>query len=80
MEKNIYGLLNEVEMDLETYEATELSEKEKERYKRNILHRIGNTNSKKRKNTWKKVVGAVAALAVILGVAGVANPVLAKDI
>lgn len=80
MEKNIYGLLNEVEMDLETYKATELSEKEKERYKRNILHRIGNTNSKKRKNTWKKVVGAVAALAVILGVAGVANPVLAKDI
>lgn len=80
MEKSIYGLLNEVEMDLETYEATELSEKEKERYKRNILHRIGNTNSKKRKNTWKKVVGAVAALAVILGVAGVANPVLAKDI
>lgn len=80
MEKNIYGLLNEVEMDLETYEATELSEKEKERYKRNILHRIGNTNSKKRKNTWKKVVGAAAALAVILGVAGVADPVLAKDI
>lgn len=80
MEKNIYGLLNEVEMDLETYEVTELSEKEKERYKRNILHRIGNTNSKKRKNTWKKVVGAAAALAVILGVAGVADPVLAKDI
>ncbi len=80
MEKNIYGLLNEVEMDLETYEAIELSEKEKESYKRSVLHRIGNTNSKKRKNTWKKVVGAAAALAVILGVAGVANPVLAKDI
>lgn len=54
MEKNIYGLLNEVEMDLETYEAIELSEKEKESYKRSVLHRIGNTNSKKRKNTWKK--------------------------
>ena len=80
MEKNIYGLLNEVEMDLETYEAIELSEKEKESYKRSVLHRIGNTNSKKRKNTWKKVVGAAAALAVILGVAGVADPVLAKDI
>lgn len=80
MEKNIYGLLNEVEMDLETYEAIELSEKEKESYKRSVLHRIGNTNSKKRKNTWKKVVGAAAALAVILGVAGMADPVLAKDI
>ena len=80
MEKNIYWLLNEVEMDLETYEAIELSEKEKESYKRSVLHRIGNTNSKKRKNTWKKVVGAAAALAVILGVAGVADPVLAKDI
>lgn len=80
MEKNIYGLLNEVEMDLETYEVTELSKEEKERYKRKILHRIGNTNSKKEKNTWKKVVGAAAALAVILGVAGVADPVLAKDI
>ena len=80
MEKNIYGLLNEVEMDLETYEAIELSEKEKESYKRSVLHRIGNTNSKKRKNTWKKVVGAAAALAVILGVVGVADPVLAKDI
>lgn len=80
MEKNIYGLLNEVEMNLETYEAIELSEKEKESYKRSVLHRIGNTNSKKRKNTWKKVVGAAAALAVILGVAGVADPVLAKDI
>ena len=80
MEKNIYGLLNEVEMDLEIYEVTELSKEEKERYKRSVLHRIGNTNSKKRKNTWKKVVGAAAALAVILGVAGVADPVLAKDI
>ena len=34
--KNIYGLLNEVEMDLETYEAIELSEKEKESYKRSV--------------------------------------------
>lgn len=80
MERSIYELLNDVEIDLEQYEPTELSEAEKESYKENILYQIGSVNGKKRKGTWKKVVGAAAAMAVILGVAGVANPVLAKDI
>ena len=40
MGKNIYGLLNEMEMDFTEYEETELSDPEKEAAKQRILREV----------------------------------------
>ncbi len=55
MKKNIYDILNEVEIDTEGYEAYELSEIEKERIKKSM---------KKNRISIKKVLPAAACAAV----------------
>lgn len=82
MAKNIYGLLNEMEMDFNEYENVELSSEEKERYKSRILMEVKRMDRKKGKSgkMWKKVTAAVAACAITAGAVGFANPVRAQEI
>lgn len=82
MAKNIYGLLNEMEMDFNEYENVELSSEEKERYKSRILMEVKRMDRKKGKSgkMWKKVTAAVAACAITAGAVGFVNPVRAQEI
>lgn len=82
MEKSIYDLLNEVKMDEREYEENELSSQEKDRKKQEILKEVRKMEKERNKTTRKKVkiMGAVAAFAVVIGTAGVANPSLAKEL
>ena len=85
MKKNIYQLLNEVEIDIAEYEDQKLSSEEKERHKQKILQEVSrmkesNIRSKKKAKTWKIAAGIAAALAVTIGTVGVTNPVLAQNV
>lgn len=84
MQKTIYGLLNEIEMDLNEYEETELSSVEKETHKQRILQEVKNMKGKaeqnrKKNGVWKIAAGTAAACALIVTAFGVANPALAKN-
>ncbi len=84
MEKTIYELLNEVQVDFTEYEQIELSSEEKDRYKQKILMEVKTMkeNEKKgKKRIWKKATAIAAACVLVIGAAGIAaNPVLAKQI
>lgn len=89
MERNIYDLLNEVETDLTEYEETALSSQEKDRHKQKILAEVrsmekGNKKENRKRNrngkAWKTAAGMAAACALVAGAAGMANPVLAKNL
>ena len=85
MKKNIYGLLNEIEIDLGEYEETELSSVEKEAHKQRILQEVKNMKHNTKQNTvksgaWKIAAGTAAACAIIVTAFGIANPTLAKNL
>ncbi len=85
MAKNIYELLNEVEMDFTEYEDLKLSPLEKESAKQRILrevNRMENRTKKSRKKSmvWQIAAGTAAACALIVTAIGVANPTLAEDL
>lgn len=80
MKKSIYDLLNEVKMDEKEYEEMELSSEEKDRKKQEILKEVRTMKKEKNMTTRKKVMGAVAACAVVIGTVGFANPSLAKEL
>ena len=79
MKKNVYGLLNEIEMDFNEYEDLELSPKEKEAYKRRILQEVNRMSAGKKNRKWKMAAGMAAACAVTIGAIGAANPILAEN-
>ncbi len=93
MEKNIYGLLNEVETDFTEYEEFELSSQELEQHKQQIMMEVkgmadrmekngnfGNKNGRRKRKVWMKAAGVAAACVIAVGGAAAANPVLAKEI
>lgn len=85
MEKNIYKLLNEIEMDLSEYEDLELSPLEKESAKQRILREVKSMEPKTRKNrnrkrVWMAAAGTAAACALVLTAIGIANPTLAENL
>ena len=93
MEKNIYGLLNEVKTDLTEYEAAELSSQELEQHKQRIIMEVknmenrfgrngdfGQKESRRKRKVWAKAAGVAAACVIALGGAAAANPVLAKEL
>ncbi|BCZ47714.1 hypothetical protein psyc5s11_37810 [Clostridium gelidum] len=74
--KDIYGLLNEVNLDSSDIEEVEVSEIERERGKRKLMGSL-----KKRKNNKKKISVAVASIAIISIVSiTVAKPTWAQNI
>ena len=79
MKKNVYGLLNEMEMDFNEYEGLELSPEEKEAYKRRILQEVNRMSAGKKNRKWKMAAGMAAACAVTIGAIGAANPILAEN-
>lgn len=86
MEKNIYGLLNEVDMDVTEYEELELSSRELEQHKQRILMEVKgmenklNQNNRRKRKVWMKAAGVAAACVIAVGGAAAANPVLAKEL
>ena len=83
MEKKLYELLNEMELDVTEYEDMEWSSAEKEAAKQRVLRKVRKmgtyTKKKERKNgKWKIAAGAAAACALLVGAFGVANPIVAK--
>ncbi len=65
MEKNIYGLLNEVKTDFNEYEKIELSSQEKEMHKQRILMEVKRMEKRKRNKKakmWKAAAGAAVSL------------------
>lgn len=85
MKKNIYQLLNEIEIDFAEYKDLELSSEEKERHKQKILQEISgmkdsNTRIKKKVKVWKVVAGVAAAFGVTIGIVSITNPVLAQNV
>lgn len=87
MEKSIYKLLNEVETDFTEYEEIALSSQEKDRCKQRILAEVRNMEKGRKKESrnrngkvWKAAAGIAAACVLTVGVAGMANPVLAKNL
>ena len=85
MEKNIYKLLNEIEMDLSEYENLELSPLEKESAKQRILREVKSMepktrNKRSRKRVWMAAAGTAAACALVLTAIGIANPTLAENL
>lgn len=79
MKKTMYGLLNEIEMDLSEYEDLGLSPAEKEAHKCRILREVNRMSTEKRNGKWKIAAGMAAAVAVTVGAIGVANPILAEN-
>jgi len=74
--KDIYGLLNEVNLDSSDIEEVEVSEIERERGKRKLMESL-----RKRKSTKKKIYVAVASIAIISIVSiTVAKPTWAQNI
>ena len=93
MEKNIYGLLNEVKTDLTEYEAAELSSQELEQHKQRIMmevknmeHRFGRKGNfgqaegRRKSKVWTKAAGVAAACVIAIGGVAAANPVFAKEL
>ena len=64
MGKEVYDLLNDMDINLDRYEKIELSEFEKSKYKKDINKRI--RKEKKKPNSWKKVIIVVAASLMVL--------------
>lgn len=74
--KDIYGLLNEVNLDFSDIEEVEVSEIERERGKRKLMGSL-----RKRKNTKKKISVAIASIAILSIVSiTVAKPTWAQNI
>lgn len=83
MEKNIYGLLNEVKTDFNEYEKIELSSQEKEMHKQRILmevKRMGKRKRNKKAKMWKAAAGAAAACVITVGAFSIVNPVQAQEL
>ncbi len=83
MEKNIYGLLNEVKTDFNEYEKIELSSQEKEMHKQRILMEVKRMEKKKRNKKakmWKAAAGAAAACVITVGAFSIVNPVQAQEL
>ena len=59
MDKEIYDLLNDMDINLDRYEKEELSEFEKNKYKKDINKRIN--KEKKKPNSWRKRIIVIAA-------------------
>ena len=79
MKKNVYGLLNEMEMDFSEYEDLELSQAEKEAHKRRILREVNRMSAAKRTGKWKIAAGMAAACAVTVTAIGAANTTFAEN-
>ena len=62
MKKTIYELLNDIEVDIDSYEKVDIDEIKMKKYKKNILNSIVNKKSKKSKN---KIIVAIASLLII---------------
>ncbi len=86
MEKNIYGLLNEVDTDLTEYEELELSSQELKQHKQRIMMEVKNMENRldkggrRKGKVWMKAAGVAAACVIAIGGAAAANPVLAKEL
>lgn len=85
MEKNIYELLNEMEMDFTEYEDLELSPLEKKSAKQRILREVNRMEHKTKKNrtrrgVWTIAAGTAAACALVVMAVGISNPTLAENI
>lgn len=68
MEKNIYDLLNEIEIDITKYEEIALSKKEKKKLKQNTIKEIRIMKLQKtrnKKNAWFKIAAAFAVLLLV---------------
>ena len=79
MKKNMYVLLNEIEMDFSEYEDLELSETEKTAHKRRILREVNRMSTGKKNGKWKIAAGMAAACAVTIGAIGAANTAFAEN-
>ena len=64
MDKEIYDLLNDMDINLDRYEKEELSDFEKNKYKKDINKRIN--KEKKKPNSWRKRIIVIAASLIIL--------------
>lgn len=71
-DKNIYKLLNQVEMDLDSYDEVKMSEKEKNKAKDMFDQSIG----LKKNSIRKKLLAIAASLVIIIGISN--NPVRAQ--
>ncbi len=85
MKKNMYGLLNEIEMDFSEYEDFELSPTEKVAYQSRILREVNEMDNRnirrtKKNGKWKVAVGIAAAFALMAGTVRLANPILADSL
>lgn len=74
--KDIYELLNQVEVNEDEISQAEVSEFEKERLKKNLLNKV------KKKRVNKGLIAAVTAVFIIGGttIIGIINPAFAKEI
>lgn len=84
MEKSIYGLLNETEIDFTEYVELKLSSEEKEAHKQRILQEVSRMNQSAGKKSghrpiWKVAAGMAAACAIGLVTVGITNPALAEN-
>lgn len=81
MDEKIYDLLNNVQMNLDEYEKTELSSKEKQKIRKRLLREVRSMkkNNKKAAGKGFKIAGAVTAACMALSVIVIgSNPVEAK--
>lgn len=79
MEKDIYRLLNEIEMDLNEYEVLGLSSRKKERCKQKILSEVKKMK-KKKVNMRLVTAGMAAGFALMIGAVGIAGSVSASNL
>lgn len=70
MDKKMYDLLNNVDIDFDQYEEIPLSSEEKEAMKSQVLKEIGNMkdNKKRKKISWpaKRMIAAVLCMAILI--------------
>jgi hypothetical protein len=64
MDKEVYDFLNDMDINFDRYEKEELSEFEKEKYKKDINNRIN--KEKDKANGWKKRIIIIAASLMLL--------------
>jgi hypothetical protein len=64
MDKEIYDFLNDMDISLDRYEKEELSELEKNKFKKDINKRIN--KEKDKPNSWKKRIIVIAASLILL--------------
>lgn len=81
MDEKIYDLLNNVQMNLDEYEETELSSKEKQKIRKRLLQEVRHMKKNNKNASVKglKIAGAAAAACLLISVIAVgSNPVEAK--